>query len=506
MNSMRRDPGSAPSAGCRPAGRWWWLLHPGWRPVGVGLAWFVALVSLATGAWQVFSRQPPAPWHWGAALAVTVVVALMARGSPYALPVLLVWWPVWLPSGVLLALGAAGALGRKFWPSRGGRQIVLGRTAWGRPLRVAETDRLMHLHVLGPTGSGKSTTVLAPLMRQDILAGVPFTLIEPKGDLADSVRRDLLYARRAVIPFNPMDPAVPHLNPLAGPPAAAAEGLALALDQLEPGTPSFYRTVSRVLLVQAVQAVAAALGASADLPAVLRFLRSDGFRTEVLAQHQDPEVAAYFRQEWGGVGRGRQQEWQMGLVNRLRSFLLHPGLRRALTPPYDFTIDDVWDGPSLVTTLPAGELGLGARATGALLWHLLVQSAFRHGPQERLCHALYLDEFHQYVAPDLSDVLAMVRGFGLGVVLAHQDMSQLSDTLQQAVDANARTHILLAGTAADDVARFNRSAAPHPLANPRYAMRGRATVLLTRHGRLEPPVAARLPHPRPSSPVTLWIP
>ncbi len=506
MNSAQRNPRQPRPAERPPLGRWWWLLHPGWRPVGVGLGVFAALVSLAAGAWQGLHPLAPAPWHWGAALAVTLVVAILARGSPYALPVLLVWWPVWWPTRALLALGAALALGRALWPRRRGRQVLLGRTAWGRPLAVPEADRLMHLHILGPTGSGKSTTVLAPLMRQDIAAGVPFTLIEPKGDLAEAVRRDLLCARRPVVPFNPTDPAVPHLNPLAGPPAAAAEGLALALDQLEPGTPSFYRTVSRVLLVQAVQAVTTALGAEADLPAVLRFLRSDGFRAEVLAQHQDPEVAAYFRQEWGSVGRGRQQEWQMGLVNRLRSFLLHPGLARALTPPYDFTMDDVWDGPSLVATLPAGELGLGARATGALLWHLLVQSALRHGPQDRLCHALYLDEFHQYVAPDLSDVLAMVRGFGLSVVLAHQDMSQLSPPLQQAVEANARTHILLAGAAADDVARFSRSAAPHPLANPRYAARGRATVLLTHQGRLQPPAAAKLPRPRPSPPLALWAP
>ena len=501
-NSQERRPGAA---GSPLAGRWRWLLHPGWRAVSVGLGAFAGLVSLAAGGWQVFHPAAPAPWHWGTALALTLLVAALARGSPYALPVLLVWWPLWPPGG-LIVLAAAGLLVGRARVPRSGRGVVLGSTVWGRALWLGEADRLMHLHVLGPTGSGKSTTVLAPLMRQDAVAGVPFTLIEPKGDLADAVRRQLLQARRAVIPFNPTDAAAPHLNPLAGPPAAAAEGLALALDQLEPGTPSFYRTVSRVLLVQAVQAVTTALGADADLPAVLRFLRSDGFRTEVLSQHQDPEVAAYFRQEWGGVGRGRQQEWQMGLVNRLRSFLLHPGLRRALTPPYDFTIDDVWQGQSLVAALPLGELGLGARATGALLWHLLVQSAFRHGPQRRLCHALYLDEFHQYVAPDLSDVLAMVRGYGLAVVLAHQDMGQLTPTLQQAVEANARTRILLAGTAAEDIARFSRAAAPHPLASPRYAVRGRATVLLTRRGRLLRPAAARLPAPRAAAPLPLWTP
>jgi hypothetical protein len=205
------------------------------------------------------------------------------------------------------------------------------------------------------------------------------------------------------------------------------------------------------------------------------------------------------------VGRGRQHEWQIGLVNRLRSFLLHPGLRAALTPPYDFTLVDVWVDGHLLATLPAGELGLGARATGTLLWHLLVQTALRHGPATRPQHTLYLDEFHQYVAPDLSDVLAMVRGFGLAVVLAHQDMGQLTPTLAEAVEANARSRILLAGTAQADIERFTRQAAPRPFANPRYRARGYATVVVTRAGRLLPPVAARLPRPRPVPDLALWV-
>src|SRR5262249_17877818 len=49
-------------------------------------------------------------------------------------------------------------------------------------LCLREEDRLRHLHVLGPTGTGKST-LLANLILQDIAAGHAVVVIDPKGDL-----------------------------------------------------------------------------------------------------------------------------------------------------------------------------------------------------------------------------------------------------------------------------------------------------------------------------------
>jgi hypothetical protein len=488
--------------------RWIWPPRPCVRAAAVATGAFAGAVALAESGYRLLYPAAPPPWHWGAAAVISGLVAVLAGFDAWAAPVLLVWLPIWPPLGVAVAAAVVLAVLVARRPRGRGAAVVLG---WRNlplpivPVVLDEPDRLLHLHVLGPTGSGKSTSVLAPLMRQDVERGIGFTLVEPKGDLAHTVRRQLASRPgRLVIPFDPTDRFCPHLNPLAGPPAAAAEGLALALDQLEPDTPGFYRTVSRVLLVQAVQAVTQALGRDADLLALLRFLRSPDYRSDVLSAAGDAEVAAYFRQEWGGVGRGRQLEWQMGLINRLRSFLLHPGLRRALTPPYDFTVDDAFDGAWLLATLPAGDLGLGARATGTLLWHLAVAAALRHGPHDRLRHTLYLDEFHQYVTPDLTDVLAMVRGYGLAVVLAHQDMGQLTPALKEAVDANARTRILLAGTSAQDIERFTRAARPRRLESPRYAPRGRATIIVTRGGRLTPPVVARLPKPRRPTGLDVW--
>ena len=57
-----------------------------------------------------------------------------------------------------------------------------------RPLALGVPDSLQHLHVLGPTGVGKSTLLLN-LIVQDIAAGRGVIVIDPKGDLVEEVLR-----------------------------------------------------------------------------------------------------------------------------------------------------------------------------------------------------------------------------------------------------------------------------------------------------------------------------
>ena len=55
---------------------------------------------------------------------------------------------------------------------------------WGvswRPVYLAEEERSMHRHVLGKTGSGKTTSILWPQVLQDVLAGRGVLVIDAKG-------------------------------------------------------------------------------------------------------------------------------------------------------------------------------------------------------------------------------------------------------------------------------------------------------------------------------------
>ena len=55
----------------------------------------------------------------------------------------------------------------------------------------------------------------------------------------------------------------------------------------------------------------------------------------------------------------------------------------------------------------------------------------------------YLDEFQDYLhlPTDFADVLAQARGLGLGLVLAHQHLGQLTPNIRDSVLANAQSRI-----------------------------------------------------------------
>jgi len=55
-----------------------------------------------------------------------------------------------------------------------------------RSLALNPKDALQHLHVLGPTGVGKSTLLLNLIM-QDIGAGREVIMVDPKGDLIEDI-------------------------------------------------------------------------------------------------------------------------------------------------------------------------------------------------------------------------------------------------------------------------------------------------------------------------------
>jgi hypothetical protein len=63
--------------------------------------------------------------------------------------------------------------------------------------------------------------------------------------------------------------------------------------------------------------------------------------------------------------------------------------------------------------------------------------------RERFNAALYIDECHNFLTMpgSVDDMLAEARGFRLGLVLAHQNLTQLPRETQAALSANARSKI-----------------------------------------------------------------
>lgn len=63
-------------------------------------------------------------------------------------------------------------------------ESYLGTSLWsGKPYYLMDSMRLMHTHVVGSTGVGKTESVLLPLLRRDIETGKGVIILDAKGDL-----------------------------------------------------------------------------------------------------------------------------------------------------------------------------------------------------------------------------------------------------------------------------------------------------------------------------------
>lgn len=379
--------------------------------------------------------------------------------------------------------------------SHGHQSVIIGhRPLWRWPVRLNTNDRFLHMHVLGPTGSGKSSSVLMPLITQDLSFSHGLTIMEPKGDLARCAYRAALRHGRSVIWFDPAEPACSHYNPLSGPAESAAEGLVWALNQISAGGHPYYAASARVQLLYAVRAVKYSSDQFSDIGTILQFLRDESFQRKLVNQSPDQALQQYFQEQWSRKA-GQSREDRQGLINRLELFWANPDVRRVLSSPQDFTWDQVLEeGWIVLCPLSLARLGDSAKALGSLLWHGLAQATYRRSPgRTNAPYFLYLDEFHQWVSEDLSDFLALARGYSMGLILAHQDMGQLSKPLREALMANARQRIILAGSTPDDIALFARAAEPHmPNISIRYLKRGYAFLHFTHKGRLQRPQVIRL--------------
>ena len=75
-------------------------------------------------------------------------------------------------------------------------------------------------------------------------------------------------------------------------------------------------------------------------------------------------------------------------------------------------------------------------------FHQLAMSRQELGQAERRPFYLYIDEFHHFATPSMAAVLAGARKYGLGLILAHQDLRQLGDSdVTSAVLTNPCTRV-----------------------------------------------------------------
>lgn len=317
----------------------------------------------------------------------------------------------------------------------------------GQLVRMPVSASTHHLHIIGPTGSGKSHA-MTQLILADAEAGHGLLVLEPKGDLVNDVLRQLPPHRHAdVVLIEPGETgAVVGLNPLAGQIAEAerrADELLHLFRELF-GTSVGPRS-SDVLLHALITAARLPDGTLADVPVLLT---NPVFRRQALTRVNDPLVLAPYWAWYDQLSDGERAHVVAPLLNKLRVFTSRTALRRLLGQAQPrFDLAELFTRRRIVlVNLNRGLIGpQTARLLGSLLLNQLwleIQRRAAVPAQQRRPVMVHVDEWQDYTAAlDFGDVLAQARGLGVGFTLAHQHLQQLSPELRAAVLANARSRL-----------------------------------------------------------------
>ena len=327
-------------------------------------------------------------------------------------------------------------------------------------VQMSPRDALSHTAVIGPTGVGKST-LLANLALQDIAAGRSVVVIEPKGDLVvDILDRIPEYRINDVVQLDPSqtDHAV-GLNLLKGP--------ASTLETRVDGVVHLFRSLfssswgprTQDVLHASLLSLARSPGMTlVELPLLLGDQR---FRSMVLERSgaRSDLATGPFWNWFEALSDAERAQVTAPVLNKTRVFTMRSGMRRILGQADPrFNLQEIFTRRRiLLVPLKVGEIGAETSALlGGLvvsqLWQL-TQGRSQIDPAKRHPVLVYLDEFQSYLhlPTPLDEVLAQARGLGLGLILAHQHLGQLSGRpeLKSAVQLNARNKIVFQ-TGAED--------------------------------------------------------
>lgn len=385
-------------------------------------------------------RDRRQPWRWGLAINVGELLGLSG-----------------LPLGDTGHLPIPRVRSRMLPPPRAitARGYVVGESSYPgseRPLALPVSDSLKHLHILGATGSGKSTVALH-MITQAMEAGRSVIVIEPKDLVSDVLARVPERRLDDVVLVDPVaDGPITGFNPLVQPgvPAELVADQVLAVfkglfgEAIGPRTQDILTAGLLTLLAQPVSSGARTLVA-------LPLLFTDGgFRARLLKNITDPLGVASFWAWWDGLSGGEQASALAPPMNKLRAFLVRAPLRRTIgqaKPKFD--LRELFTKRRIVLfNLREGSLGresanLLASLAMSMIWQT-AQGRSAVAPERRHPVLLVADEFQDFthLGQDFGDILVQARGLGLGLVLSHQHLGQLGGReLKAAVMNNARSRM-----------------------------------------------------------------
>lgn len=352
----------------------------------------------------------------------------------------------------------------------------------GDKVVIPYKDRFLHMLVLGPTGSGKTSQVLIPMINQDVMTpGHGVTVIEPKGDLAEKVYAMAEHYGREAVYFNPTHANCPYFNPLFGDEDEVLENMATTFKMLNPDSPQFFQDMNETLIKNAIKVLKRLYGNKATMLDLSTLVSNSEGKGKIMVNNflrmkaatpdigrENAEISHWFLNEYFNE-RAKTYEHTSGLRSQIYKITSNVHLRRVLNPPngendVDF-VKVIEEGKILAISTAQGEL----RDLGKFLGYFIIlnfQSAVfkRPGNEDtRRPHFLYIDEFQTYSNPGFADMLTQGRSYRVASHLATQNRALMAmgggrdgKNFVELVSTNARNIVLFPGCNAIDTEYYSK--------------------------------------------------
>lgn len=327
------------------------------------------------------------------------------------------------------AAGKDDAVNLFFNEHRGLKQSVHSESA----------DRMRHMFIIGQTGTGKST-FMESMILQDIRAGRGLAVIDPHGDMVDSIIGKIPLERgKDVILFDFLDRERPvGFNLLSW---ASVDERDLVIDELyltldraydmkQTGGPIFesnFRGMLKLLMGDNPN--------DEFTPTLLDFVRcytSKDFRNWLRKRSTDPVVEDFLDELERTGGEARLENLAPYITSKFGRFVHDTTLMRIIGQDKTaFSFDDIINEGSIFL-VKLGKGRFGSVVSGMLANQIVARfkhAVMRRGkirPEDRREFYLYVDECHNLPQENFAELLAEARKYGMGLVLATQYPAQLT--------------------------------------------------------------------------------
>ncbi len=308
-------------------------------------------------------------------------------------------------------------------------------------------DRRYHMYAVGKTGTGKST-LLRNMIIDDIQKGRGVCVVDPHGDLISHVL-DYIPADRVddVVYFNPADTEFPvgfNLLESVDPSYRniVASGLMSIFTKL---WANVWSARMEYILRNVVLALLEYDGAT--MLEAMRLLVDPGFRRKVLAKVKDPVVSDFFMNEYEKYDPKYRTESIAAIQNKIGQFLSSSIIRNIMgQEKSSFDMRNIMDsGKIFLVDLSVGKIGEdNAALLGSMVItkiQLAAMSRANIPEEERRDFYLYVDEFQNFATDSFAVILSEARKYHLNLIITHQYIAQMSETVAAAVFGNVGTII-----------------------------------------------------------------